>query len=285
MSSGNPENLIKYKMWCETHPKGIPFVSGLVYNSLISTKGYNMPNWVYNGLTIEGNPEQVDKLVEQMNKPFVYSIEANGDLAYSVKQTKYVNPIFAFYNIYSYKDHGVTDEVYHSQPPASTEKDWFKFDTNDWYNFNVREWGTKWDVAVAEDDKSPTTYMEGPVANGDNKVVYYNFETAWSRPMPALQKLSAQYPTLLFTLSYEEETGWGGELEILRGEVISESEYDNKCHDCDSTDTMEFCEDCENQICSNCNWLGEADLDSVAECQTHAIYLETKVPEYRKVES
>jgi len=30
-----------------------------------------MPNWVYNGLTIEGNPEQVDKLVEQMNTPFV----------------------------------------------------------------------------------------------------------------------------------------------------------------------------------------------------------------------
>jgi hypothetical protein len=38
-----------------------------------------MPNWVYNGLTIEGNPEQVDKLVEQMNQPFVDYIEAHGD--------------------------------------------------------------------------------------------------------------------------------------------------------------------------------------------------------------
>jgi hypothetical protein len=29
-----------------------------------------MPNWCFNGLTIEGNPEQVNKLVEQMNQPY-----------------------------------------------------------------------------------------------------------------------------------------------------------------------------------------------------------------------
>ena len=29
-----------------------------------------MPNWVYNGLTIEGNPDSVTKLTNQMNQPF-----------------------------------------------------------------------------------------------------------------------------------------------------------------------------------------------------------------------
>ena len=245
-----------------------------------------MPNWVFNGLTIEGNPEQVKSLITQMNKPFIHSVVSNGDLAYEVKQTKYVNPIFAFHNIYNYRDAGITDEVYHGQPPRkddSSFEDWMKFESNDWYNFNNREWGTKWDVAVSEDNKYPDTYMEES-ENGENYVVYYNFNTAWSRPIPALQKLSAQYPTLLFTLSQEEETGWGVQLEILRGVVISESEYDNQCRDCDATDQMEYCEenDC-GQICGNCNWLGEADLDAVAKCQTHSIYLETKVPEYRKV--
>jgi hypothetical protein len=247
-----------------------------------------MPNWVYNGLTIEGNPEQVDKLVEQMNKPFIDSIEPLGDLSFGIKQRKYINPIFAFRNIYSHTEHGVTDEQYHCQPPYNPDKtfsDFMKFESNDWYNFNNREWGVKWDVAVAEDDKYPTTYMQGPTENGENKVVYYNFETAWARPIPALEKLSAQYPTLLFTLSYEEETGWGGELEILRGVVISESEYDNICRDCDITNQMEYCENECGEICSNCNWLGEADLEAVAECQTHKVYLETKVPEYRKVEA
>ena len=84
-----------------------------------------MPNWVYNGLTIEGKPEQVTKLVEQMNKPFIQLVESHGDLAFNVKQVKYVNPIFAFRNIYSHLDHGVTDEQYIQQPffpPGETPK-------------------------------------------------------------------------------------------------------------------------------------------------------------------
>jgi hypothetical protein len=257
-----------------------------MYNNHISTKGYKMPNWVYNGLTIEGNPDQVKSLIKQMNKPFIQHIEPLGDLSFGIKQRKYVNPIFAFHNIYSYRDHGVSDETYWGQPPRKEDSsfaDWMKFETNDWYNFNNREWGTKWDVAVAEDDKYPETTIEEAV-NGENYVVHYNFNTAWSRPLPALEKLSAQYPTLLFTLSYEEETGWGGEMEFLRGEIISQSEYENMCRDCDAVDQMEYCEECEEQLCGNCNWLGEADLEAVAKCQTHAIYLETKVPEYRKAE-
>jgi Ferredoxin-like domain in Api92-like protein len=242
-----------------------------------------MPNWVYNGLTVEGNPEQVKKMIVQLNKPFVYYVQSNGDLAYTVRQRKYVNPIFAFHNIYSYKDAGITDEQYNGVPTFPEKFD-MKFDGNDWYNFNNREWGTKWDVAVAEDDKYSNTSIQ-ETENGENYVVHYNFETAWSRPIPALKKLSAQYPTLLFTLSYEEETGWGGEMEFLRGEIISESEYDNMCRDCDATDCMEYCENECGEICNVCHWLGEADLDAVAECEDHKQYLDTKVPEYRKADA
>ena len=232
-----------------------------------------MPNWVYNGLTIEGNPDQVKSLIKQMNKPFIYSITAVGDLSYDVKQTKYVNPVFAFHNIYSYRDAGITDEVYHGQPPRSADfSQAMKFDTNDWYNFNVREWGTKWDVAVSEDNKYPSTYME-ETENGENYVVYYNFETAWSRPLPALQKLSAQYPTLLFTLSYEEETGWGGEMEFLRGEIISEAEWDTKCRECDAINTMEYCDNDCGEICSSCNWSGDLYVSAAQKCQTHMVLL------------
>jgi hypothetical protein len=238
-----------------------------------------MPNWVYNGLTIEGNAEQVKSLIVQMNKPFVDSIKPNGDLAFSIQQRKYINPIFSFRNIIAPTDM----EAYHSVP-VFPEKFSLAFEGNDWYNFNNREWGTKWDVAVAEGDEYPTTTIE-EAENGENYVVHYNFETAWSRPVPAIQKLSNQYPTLLFTLSYEEETGWGGEMEFLRGEIISESEYDNMCKDCDATNTLEYCENDCGEICSACHWLGDANLSEVAECDEHKIYLDTKVPEYRKVQS
>ena len=238
-----------------------------------------MPNWVYNGLTIEGNPEQVKSLIKQMNTPFVDSIKPNGDLSYSVTERKYSNPIFSFRNIIAPTDL----EAYHSIP-VFPEKFDMKFEGNDWYNFNNRNWGTKWDVAVSDEDKYSNTSIQES-ENGENYVVYYNFETAWSRPLGAIEKLSAQYPTLLFTLSYEEETGWGGEMEFLKGEIISSSEYDNMCRDCDSTDCMDYCENECGEICSVCHWLGEADLEAVAECDDHKIYLETKVPEYRKVEA
>ena len=215
-----------------------------------------MPNWVYNGLTVEGNPESVKKMMDQLNKPFTMTHESwdVSTNAFMKKNTLYPNPVFAFYNIYNHLDHGVTNEEYLSQPPSTKDMtNWFKFDTNDWYNFNVREWGTKWDVAVSSEDKSPNTYME-ETANGDNHVVYYNFETAWSRPMAALMKLSSQYPDLLFTLSYEEETGWGGECEILRGEIISDVEWENQCRECDSKDCLEYNEESGNEVCTKCGF-------------------------------
>ena len=245
-----------------------------------------MPNWVMNGLTVEGNPDSVKKMMNQLNQPFkMVHDNWNMETHQHEKQlVTYPNPIFAFHNIYSYLDAGITMDEYLAQPPHKPEmNEWFKFEGNDWYNFNVREWGTKWDVAVSDKDKYTDTSMQDTV-NGENHVVYYSFNTAWSRPMAALIKLSEQYPDLLFTLSYEEETGWGGELELLRGKIISESEYDNQCRDCDATDQMEYCEEADcGEICGNCHWLGEADLEEVAKCPTHKVYLDTKVPEYRKV--
>jgi hypothetical protein len=231
-----------------------------------------MPNWVFNGLTIEGSPDSVNKLVAQMNKPFVNKVESHGDLAFNIKEIKHSNPVFAFHNIYSYLDAGITDEEYCQQPPRTEDfTNWMKHETQDWYNFNNREWGTKWDVAVSDDDKYSDTYIQGPTENGENLVVYYNFNTAWSVPYPAMKKLSAQYPDLLFTLSFEEETGWGGETEFLRGEVISESDYGWKCRECDHTEEeTPYCETCEYDMCPSCGYGEPMDVDR-AECQTHRV--------------
>ena len=208
-----------------------------------------MPNWVYNGLTVEGNPESVKKMMEQLNQPFTmmhdtWDVSTN---SFMKKNTLYSYPVFAFWNIIKPTDL----DAYQKQPaPATLPMD---FSGDDWYNWNVRNWGTKWDVAVSSTDQHPdTTMME--TANGDNHVVYYNFETAWSRPMPALINLSSQYPDLLFTLSYEEETGWGGELELLRGVVISESEYDNMCRECEGTDCLIYDDEKGVEICQKCGY-------------------------------
>jgi hypothetical protein len=217
-----------------------------------------MPNWVFNGLTIEGGPEEVNKLVTQMNKPFK-KIADNWNMEtgkMEVKLYTYPNPVFAFHNIYNHTQAGISDEDYIKQPDHTLPiQEAMMFKGTHWYDFNVREWGTKWDVAVDPDNKYPDTYLEGPTANGDNSVVYYNFNTAWSPPFPAISKLSAQYPSLLFTLSYEEETGWGGECEFLRGEQISTSDYGWKCRECDNEEEdTPYCEECGFDTCPSCGY-------------------------------
>ena len=244
-----------------------------------------MPNWVFNGLTIEGKPEQVNKLVEQMNKPFkVLHDKFDVDTKeYRKGYTLYPAPVFAFHNIYNYLEAGITEEEYNQQPARSeldvNDKGWWE-DTErlrrldkSWYSWNITNWGVKWDVAVSSDDKHPDTYMEGPTENGENLVVYYNFNTAWSIPDEALTKLSFQYPTLLMTLSYEEETGWGGEREYLRGVCISESEYGWKCRECDNMeDDTPWCDECDSDICPECGY-GEPMEEDRARCQTHNVEL------------
>ena len=216
-----------------------------------------MPNWVFNGLTIEGNPEQADKLVKQMNTPFVDSIKADGDLAFSIEERKYSNPIFSFRNIIAPTDL----ETYHKQPDFSSDK---PYSGNDWYSFNNREWGTKWDVAVPDENNYTDTTIQEEM-NGENKVVYYTFDTAWAPPTPAIEKLSEQYPDLLMTLNYREEGGWGGEVEYLKGEMISESEYNNKCEECnyeyEDDEIVDECEDCYT-VCPKCGF-------SYNLCETH----------------
>ena len=229
-----------------------------------------MPNWVYNGLTIEGSPDSVKKLMEQMNSPFVrvhdqWNVKTQ---QMEKQQVTYPNPVFAFWNIIKPTDMEAYDGP---QPKNDNFEEAMKFKSDHWYDWNVRNWGTKWDVAVSSLETHPDTYMEDTV-NGENHVVYYNFETAWSRPMTALCTLSEQYPDLLFTLSYEEETGWGGELEILRGKVISESEYDNMCRNCDfkyaDTDIV-VCDDCGDYPCPECGWSNDM-------CETHQKTYEEK---------
>ena len=229
-----------------------------------------MPNWVFNGLTIEGKPESITKLTEQLNQPFKMVHDSwNTTTGQSEKKlTTYSNPVFAFWNIIKPTD----IEAYQNQPNHKANQsleDMMKHDGDDWYNWNLRNWGVKWDVAVSNDDESPDTYMEDLVQNGENLVVYYNFNTAWGLAMPALTNLSSQYPDLLLTLSYEEETGWGGELEILRGQLISDESYGWKCNDCDHTEQdTPYCEDCEYDTCPNCHWNGDnttSHLDHIKE--------------------
>ena len=231
-----------------------------------------MPNWCYNSLIIEGEPDVILDMKQTLNKPFTkkhdtWNRETN---QMEVVDTQYTNPVFAFHNIYNHLEDGVSDEEYMTQPDRNLPlQEQLMFKGNHWYDWNVRNWGTKWDVAVYDKEEYPDTEL---VVDKED-TIQYRFNTAWSPPIEVITKLSNKYPQCEMTLSYEEETGWGGEVVFSDGESTEVEHYQNKCRDCDSTDTLEYCDNDCGEICSKCHYLGEADLEFVAECEVHREYL------------
>lgn len=251
-----------------------------------------MPNWVFNTLTIEGPKLEIDFIKAKLNEPFTvlhdnWLMDTN---KMEVTEAVYSAPVFAFWNIHSPLQDGITMEEYVGQPKKLgidiNSPDWYSKEVEhaktqkDWYNWNTSKWGTKWDVAVSDGDKYPDTELVEYMSEGDTNCVIYKFNTAWSPAVTVLIKLSNLVPNSLLTLEFEEETGWGGEYEIRRGEVKELLEYTTLCRDCDEIDTLDYCDNDCGEICSSCHWMGEADLEAVKKCQTHKIYLDN-VPEHR----
>ena len=246
-----------------------------------------MPNWVYNTLTIQGPKSEVDMIKDRLNKPFTvmhdnWNMQTN---TMEVTESVYSAPIFSFWNIHSPLDDNITMEEYVAQPKrlgiSTSDPAWFAKEVahaqtqKDWYSWNTTNWGTKWDVAVKDGDEYSDTEIMEEVSEGDDNWVVYKYNTAWSPAVTILTKLSLLVPNCLLTLEFEEETGWGGEYEIVRGKVNELVEYENRCYACDSYNTLNYCDNDCGEFCSECNNGSWKDEEAMAECQTHMVLLET----------
>lgn len=215
-----------------------------------------MPNWVSNSVTIEGSPEIINQIKEQVSKPYTMPVESIGDLNYSVEDVSIDSP-FSFWNIIA----PTNLEEYVKQPWTKNGEDSIA-NPDSWYNWNNRNWGCKWDTTNPE--------LQDEVENGENLVLVYNFETPWGVPNQALIELSRQYPSVLITNEYQEETGWGGEIEYLHGEITAESDYNWQCWECGYKELGEppYCETCEYDMCPECGH-GEPMEEDRAKCKEH----------------
>ena len=216
-----------------------------------------MPNWCYNSLVLEGSEQDIKDVKAQLNQPFEmihdrWIQETNLMTKHTIQFT---NPVFAFWNI----KRPIDMEAYIEQPDHTLDiKEAMLHKGNHWYDFNIREWGTKWDVAVSPDEKYPDTEL----LEDESTMLVYKFNTAWAPPLPAMEKLSEQYPSLKINLEYEEETGWGGEIEFSAGEGNVVNQYEGRCSNCafEYSEDLKACLHCESDICPNCNhgtWNGE----------------------------
>jgi hypothetical protein len=202
-----------------------------------------MPNWVFNSLLIEAEPQVISKIKAQVSAPY-----ENEHLDWRTNQPvkQMVEQPFSFWNIIK----PTNLDAYHDKPNAKQDLS----EADHWYNWNIRNWGVKWEAKEVYENES------------DESMLSYNFDTPWGVAEEAMLELSRQYPTAKLSLEFEEEQGWGGEVVFTNGESEIIQEYNDKCRQCGALDVMDYCDTCECNVCAKCNY---AEFAPEIMCETH----------------
>jgi hypothetical protein len=83
---------------------------------------------------------------------------------------------------------GEDDDAYEIRMNELVEK----YGASGWYNWRVSNWGTKWDACESDWDL-------------DDRELTIHFQTAWAPPIGWLENVSAQFPELVFKMTFQEE--------------------------------------------------------------------------------
>ena len=156
-----------------------------------------MPNWVYNGLTVEGSESSVLKLKEQVGKPI--SVPVIDWQTNELKIETNDNPIFSYWNIIAPTDL----DAYPKQTDHTLDK---PYAGDDWYSWNQRNWGVKWDASNCKSKEL-----------SDFNTIVFSFDTPWGTPEHFVRRLSKKYPNATF--------------EMVSGSIENDSHYEFTCED------------------------------------------------------
>lgn len=160
-----------------------------------------MPNHVENILKIKGNIYFLERLINEAD---------DGKEKFSIRKlvpipeevAKIASPTTIISNKEYLKELKEKNERIKKNPDFDTglplterkSKELIKkFGVNNWYDWALLNWGTKWGSYDSDIIKKGKSYIK------------YIFNSAWSPPIQAIDKISHMFPDLIFTLKYVEE--------------------------------------------------------------------------------
>lgn len=154
-----------------------------------------MPNHCDNDLFIYGSEDSIKEFIEFSKK--------DDELLSADKYIPYPQ---------KYKDMDLIAEI------ARKNGDYHIIDgfNSGGYEWCVQNWGTKWGIyeAIIKEEKF----------SGKRSKVIYNFNSAWSPPLPVIKAMSVKFPELKFKLKYYEGGGgFKGTFEVQAGQVTAET--------------------------------------------------------------
>lgn len=175
-----------------------------------------MPNWCFNNLRVDGdNKQSLDAFRDWLGTDG-FSLSKIVKLPTELENTTSLTPV------------DQTGQMEHYGLMVQ------KYGAGNWYDWCKFNWGTKWDV-------------DAEVQDGDS-LIFITFDSAWSPPLAAIEKLGRMFPDLGFTLTYKEEgMGFAGMLTVNGNSVddycvessVNKSDYRQFCIDEFDTDPFE----------------------------------------------
>jgi hypothetical protein len=193
-----------------------------------------MPNWCSNSLYVSGDSDKVKEFknwvitevsVTEIVRDEQYNavLGENGEpLTKEVMRERFTfeklfpTPLELLADVdpIPHKE-GEDEEAYEARLEQLKEK----YGHSGWYNWRVSNWGTKWDACESDWD-----------LEDDGMTIH--FQTAWAPPIGWLENVSAQFPELVFKMTFQEEgcgfcgraDGVDGMVEWQDGEVVLEDE-------------------------------------------------------------
>lgn len=198
-----------------------------------------MPNWCTNRLTVSGDKHELTKFKElTLVKP-----EQGSELNFTM-EILHPTPKELLEQTSPVMWRG---ELHDEEGQKAFEKHIGelkeKYGYTDWYNWRVDKWGTKWDAA------------ESCICDDEDTLFSVDYDTAWAPNTAWVQYVAKAFPTLQFTLSFEEpgmnfcgiyevkgedEDLMEGELEYIDEETGRQVYYDNEIEKYRYSDTDEI---------------------------------------------
>lgn len=159
-----------------------------------------MPNWCSNIVMIRGDNSTIQELVDFVDGgSSSFSLHAIMPMPIELKNGKAPE-----------RD----EEVAKLNEITFGAKDWY-----DWANLN---WGTKWDV------DAKIVSDEGGVMLPDYRTVRFEFDSAWSPPLPVYEALAKKFPNTNIYAFYDEPgADFAGYVMYAKGEAVKERQFDS----------------------------------------------------------
>lgn len=201
-----------------------------------------MPNWVENRLSYNGNETEIKEMLEKIrydnatigiidfNKiipmPKSLDIECGSRTDKGIEMVKnYLENLPAELKGKEGTYEEVLEDLHNHSAYISDDEEkkiWdigvtavdnlYKYNAPTWYEWCNDNWNTKWNACGYDEN---TDYS-------DSDFIW--FQTAWSAPVPVIQKLSEMYPNIELTLEFaDEDLGQNcGEMKFKDGDIFEE---------------------------------------------------------------